>query len=86
MQVVIDGIEYTPRAKPYGCNLGQAISAKRRILGITYKEMARRCGVSVTTINDIEHGAMPKLDTAAKIALGLGLDIGRLAETVLKNP
>lgn len=87
MQVIIDGTEYTPRAKPYMCSFAEAVEFKRLNLGITRKEAARRCGISEHTLFDIERDAhIPRFDTAAKIALGLGLDIGRLAETVLKNP
>lgn len=87
MQVTIDGIEYTPRAKPYQCSFAEAVEFKRLNLGITRKEAARRCGISEHTLYDIERDAhIPRFDTAAQIALGLGLDISRLAETVLKNP
>ena len=87
MQVIIDGTEYTPRAKPYSCSFAEAVEFKRLNLGITRKEAARRCGISEHTMYDIEReSVIPRFDTAAKIALGLGLDIGRLAETVLKNP
>lgn len=87
VQVIIDGIEYTPRGKAYQCSFSEAVEFKRLNLGITRKEAARRCGISSHTLYDIERDShVPRFDIAAKIALGLGLDIGRLAETVLKNP
>ena len=87
MQIIIDGTEYTPRAKPYQCSLHDAISIKRRQLGLTRKDAARHCGVSEHALYNIEKElSCPKFDTVARIALGLGLDIHRLAETVTKNP
>ena len=50
----------------------------REVLGITQADLARRSGLDKPTISNIEAGKRsPQLDTATKIARGLGAkDIG----------
>ena len=87
MQVIIDGTEYTPRAKPYKHKFGEIIEMRRRQLGVTRKTLCYAAGVSQSTMHRVERGDLiPTLAVTTRIAYFLNLDLQRLAETVLKNP
>lgn len=50
----------------------------RRAAGLTLAELAERSGVPVSTINDVEHGAEPRVVTAIYIARALKVSVERL--------
>lgn len=50
----------------------------RRAARLTLAELAERSGVPVSTINDIEHGAEPRVVTAIYIARALKVSVERL--------
>ncbi|HWQ14136.1 MAG TPA: CPBP family glutamic-type intramembrane protease [Roseiflexaceae bacterium] len=61
---------------------GAAIRAARRGAGITYTELAQRCGLSVRLLAEIEHGLAPlEAEHVRRIAAGLGVAPGALAPT-----
>lgn len=50
----------------------------RKAAGLTLKQLAERSGISVSTINDIEHGAEPRVITAILLARALNTCVERL--------
>lgn len=62
---------------------GAAIRAIREPLGITQQELATRAEISRSHMNKIENGTeTPKLDTAARIARGLGVPLDAIAPVI----
>ena len=60
-------------------NIANAIANRRRSIGITQAELARRSGVGLCTICNIEQLlGYPRLDTACLIAQGLGVPLSVL--------
>lgn len=49
------------------------IKERRRVLGLSQEELARRCGVSRQTINAIENN---KYDPTLSLAFGLARELG----------
>jgi len=60
--------------------LAQLIKSSREDRKLSYKRAAAGIGISQSTLHDIEHGAMPRLDTAVRMARFYELPITRLAE------
>lgn len=50
----------------------------RQAAGLTLAQLAELSGVPVSTINDIEHGAEPRVITAILIAKALGISVEKL--------
>lgn len=50
----------------------------RRAAGLTLNQLAERSGIPVSTINDIEHGAEPRVITAILLAKALGVRVEKL--------
>lgn len=53
----------------------------RQAARLTLTELAELSGVPVSTINDIEHGAEPRVITAISIAKALKISVERLWPT-----
>lgn len=57
-------------------NVGHFIANQRNALGVTQKELARRCHTAQSAISRLECGAIsPTLFTLSKVCEGLGLDL-----------
>ena len=66
--------------------LVEAIIARRKELGLTQEEVALRAGIRQSAIARLEGGAtIPRLDTIVKIAIGLGLDVKLIANTMAEQ-
>ena len=50
----------------------------RRARKLTLEQLAEMAGIPVSTINDIEHGAEPRVITALRIAKALGTTVENL--------
>lgn len=50
----------------------------RKAAGLTLVQLAELSGLPVSTINDIEHGAEPRVVTALYLAKALGTRVERL--------
>ena len=56
--------------------IGNIISARRKLLGINQHDLAQIAEVSIATVKDIERGkGNPSLKTIEKICVVLGLEI-----------
>ena len=56
--------------------LVESIVDRRKELGLTQEEVALRAGIRQSAVARLEGGgAIPRLDTLVKIAIGLGLDL-----------
>src|SRR5213078_745322 len=63
--------------------LGAAIRERRKALGLTLAEMARRTSVSLGYLSQIELGKnSASIETLYRIALGLGIKMSELFQTV----
>ena len=63
-------------------DIGGRIRAARKALGMTQEELARRAGMSLKGMGDIERGAIPDphFSSLHKIAAGLDVPVGELLE------
>jgi transcriptional regulator with XRE-family HTH domain len=63
-------------------DFGGRIRAARRAAGLSQEELARRAGMSLKGMGDIERGDIddPHFSSLSKIAKGLGVSIGELLE------
>lgn len=59
---------------------GKAIAAKRRMLGLSQRELAKKAGISNGTISRIESGERTDPDTIRKLSSVLGIDYLGLLE------
>ncbi len=61
-------------------NIGSRIKTARKIAGISQEELARRAGMSLKGMGDIERGGIedPHYSSLSKIADALGMSIGEL--------
>lgn len=50
----------------------------RQKVGLTLIQLAERSGIPVSTINDIEHGAEPRVVTAIHLAKALNCSVEQL--------
>jgi transcriptional regulator with XRE-family HTH domain len=55
--------------------LGDAIRIERRRRHWTLAEVATKCGLGASTVHDLEHGACGSVETYARIARTLGLEL-----------
>jgi DNA-binding XRE family transcriptional regulator len=59
--------------------VGYNVNRFRRMIGLTQLELAMRAGMRQPRIAEIERGEYnPRLDTLAKLSLGLGVSLGEL--------
>lgn len=61
-------------------SLADLLKWQRKDRKLSYKAAAAGIGISQSTLHDIEHGAMPRLDTAVRMARFYCLPITQLAE------
>ncbi|EDM81663.1 transcriptional regulator [Plesiocystis pacifica SIR-1] len=60
-------------------SLAEVVRGRRAELGLSQRELAKRAGVADATISKLETQQLsPSLDTLAKIAAGLDLDVAAL--------
>ena len=69
-------------------DFGSRIRAARRAAGLSQEELARRAGMSLKGMGDIERGDIedPHYSSLSKIADGLGMSIGALLEEDPASP
>ncbi len=65
-----------PRPERDVMTFGEAIKEARRVLKLSQKELAQRCGISAQYLNDIEHDRRIPADEV-RAALGTHTKIGR---------
>lgn len=67
--------------------LGQIIHARRETLGLSQARLAKLCGLSRATINQLENGTLADLGAAKLMALLqlLGMEIGATEVAPLRN-
>ncbi len=59
--------------------IGPRVRALRDHMGLSLRDLAERCGVSATTLSQVERGeTSPTLQVAARIATGLDLRLSQL--------
>ncbi|MEV4419963.1 XRE family transcriptional regulator [Patulibacter sp. NPDC049589] len=59
--------------------IGPRVRALRDNMGLSLRDLAERCGVSATTLSQVERGeSSPTLQVAARIAAGLDLKLSQL--------
>jgi transcriptional regulator with XRE-family HTH domain len=59
--------------------IGPRVRALRENMGLSLRDVAERCGVSATTLSQVERGeTSPTLQVAARIAAGLDLRLSQL--------
>lgn len=51
------------------------VKAMRRKKNMTLEELASACGISTSTLSDIEHGADPRVSHAIRLARALGASV-----------
>ncbi len=63
-------------------SIGDRIRTARKAAGLSQEELARRAGMSLKGMGDIERGLIPDphYSSLSKIANGLGVPIGELLE------
>jgi transcriptional regulator with XRE-family HTH domain len=68
-----------PAADVERIDIGPRVRALRDHMGLSLRELAERCGVSATTLSQVERGeTSPTLQVAARIATGLDLRLSQL--------
>lgn len=68
-----------PEAEQAGNKLGERLRHLRKEAGWTLQDLARRCGVSLSTLSKIENAQVaPTFDTLVKAARGLGISFETL--------
>lgn len=50
----------------------------RQAARLTLNQLSERSGIPVSTLNDIEHGAEPRVITAIQLARALGTSVEKL--------
>lgn len=59
--------------------VGERVRGLREAMGLSLRDLAQRCGVSATTLSQVERGeTSPTLAVAGRIAAGLGLTLSQL--------
>lgn len=66
------------RTNPHPSQIGQRIKDARVAQGMTCRELARRVGVSRSAVSNAEQDGLCKLDTVARYAEALGVDVSSL--------
>lgn len=59
--------------RTYGQTIGEALRARRRVLGLNQSEVAELAGTTQRTVSQIESGKASGLDVYAAVAEVLGL-------------
>ncbi len=68
-----------PAADVERIDIGPRVRTLRDHMGLSLRELAERCGVSATTLSQVERGeTSPTLQVAARIATGLELRLSQL--------
>ncbi len=68
-----------PEAENERIQIGPRVRALRDNMGLSLRDLAERCGVSATTLSQVERGeTSPTLQVAARIAQGLDLRLSQL--------
>ncbi len=63
-------------------SLAEVVRARRAELGLSQRELSKRAGVADATISKLETAQLsPSLDTLAKVATGLAMDLAELITT-----
>lgn len=66
--------------------IGKRIAEERKAQGISIRELARRCGISTTTLQGVEKGWFDgKISTYLTIAEAMGLDLTFKNETTMEK-
>ena len=66
--------------------IGDIISNKRKELGLSIKELSKRCGISSTSLNKYEkHICLPTISNLSKISDALGLDYDEMYDILFKQ-
>ena len=64
---------------PLTVAFGVAVARRRRAMGLTWRKLGTRCGVSANTIRNVERGTgSSRLDIVGRVAQGLGTPLSRL--------
>jgi DNA-binding XRE family transcriptional regulator len=50
----------------------------RRVAGLSQDELARKAGVSRSTVRVVEEGSLPRMRTALKLAAALGVSVNTI--------
>lgn len=60
--------------------MADRIKLRRKELGLTQEDLARKCDLTLATVGTFERGVKdnPRLDTLVKLADGLGLSLDEL--------
>lgn len=78
MATVPTGTEI-PDSERERIQIGPRVRALRDNMGLSLRDLAERCGVSATTLSQVERGeSSPTLQVAARIAAGLDLKLSQL--------
>lgn len=78
MATVPTGTEL-PDSERERIRIGPRVRALRDNMGLSLRDLAERCGVSATTLSQVERGeSSPTLHVAARIAAGLDLRLSQL--------
>ena len=78
MATVPTGTEI-PDSERERIRIGPRVRALRDNMGLSLRDLAERCGVSATTLSQVERGeSSPTLHVAARIAAGLDLRLSQL--------
>jgi transcriptional regulator with XRE-family HTH domain len=83
------GTDELPEAHPdvSGAQLGERLRSLRKEMGWTLQELARRSGVSLSTLSKIENAQVaPTFDTLVKAARGLGISFEALLAQAAAEP
>lgn len=76
-----------PRPDLAGAQLGERLRTLRKEMGWTLQDLARRAGVSLSTLSKIENAQVaPTFDTLVKAAHGLGIGFETLLAPVAEQP
>jgi transcriptional regulator with XRE-family HTH domain len=68
-----------PPSEDERIRIGPRVRALRDNMGLSLRDLAERCGVSATTLSQVERGeTSPTLQVAARIAQGLDLRLSQL--------
>ncbi|HEX4214057.1 MAG TPA: XRE family transcriptional regulator [Candidatus Dormibacteraeota bacterium] len=68
-----------PATETERIEIGSRVRALRENMGLSLRDLAERCGVSATTLSQVERGeTSPTLQVAARIASGLDLRLSQL--------
>jgi transcriptional regulator with XRE-family HTH domain len=68
-----------PRSLHIRRALGAAIRAERKRRGLTQLDLADASGITRSALISLERGASSRVDTLARVAVALGLDIRLVA-------